>query len=69
MVLRPIRSVPTNIGVYASWLDSLPDKQEVLGSSPRAPTNGYHLPPLNGRVIEKVTTKVRQALSTFDIGV
>ena len=38
MVLRPIRSVPTNIGVYASWLDSLPDKQEVLGSSPRAPT-------------------------------
>lgn len=32
------RDFPPNIGVYASWLDSLPDKQEVLGSSPRAPT-------------------------------
>lgn len=32
------RSHHQNIGVYASWLDSLPDKQEVLGSSPRAPT-------------------------------
>lgn len=30
--------------------------------------NGYHLPPLNGRVIEKVTIKVRQALPTFYIG-
>ena len=63
------RDFPPYIGVYASWLDSLPDKQEVLGSSPRAPTNGYHLPPLNGRVIEKVTIKVRQALPTFYIGV
>ena len=51
------RDFPPNIGVYASWLDSLPDKQEVLGSSPRAPTNGYHLPPLNGRVMDKVTKK------------
>ena len=32
------RDFPPYIGVYASWLDSLPDKQEVLGSSPRAPT-------------------------------
>ena len=32
------RDFPPNIGVYASWLDSLPDKQEVLGSSPKAPT-------------------------------
>ena len=34
----------------------------------RYKTNGYHLPPLNGRVIEKATARVRQALPTFYIG-
>ena len=42
-------------------LEHLSDTQEVGGSSPPASTKGYHLPPLNGRVIEKVTIKVRQA--------
>ena len=45
------------------------DKVEVPSSILGAPTNGCHLPPLNGRVIEKVTIKVRQALPTFYIGV
>ena len=29
---------PSNIGMYISWLDSHPDKVEVIGSSPIIPT-------------------------------
>ena len=29
----------TFIGIYISWLDSEPDKFEVVGSSPTMPTN------------------------------
>ena len=37
--LRRFESSPShNIGAYISWLDSHPDKVEVAGSSPAAPT-------------------------------
>ena len=29
------------IGIYISWLDSEPDKFEVVGSSPTMPTNEW----------------------------
>ena len=33
------RTFITFLGIYISWLDSEPDKFEVVGSSPTMPTN------------------------------
>ena len=70
-VLRPIRSVPTTniLGTSSLGQSATLIRQRCWDRSPGPQPHGYHLPPLNGRVIDKVTTKGASSPTYLYIGV